>query len=55
MCEDKTKDRLLIYGRFCECDSYSCNQNSDGLTCSNRGRCCNKKCECIVSLIKIIN
>lgn len=47
LCDDKTKDGLLIYGKHCECDDYSCPKDSNGLTCGGKGRCCDKKCDCI--------
>lgn len=47
LCDDKTKDGLLIYGKHCECDDYSCPKDGNGLTCGGKGRCCDKKCDCM--------
>ncbi|CAH0556907.1 unnamed protein product [Brassicogethes aeneus] len=41
----KLPNNQKIYGKFCECDNFSCNKNNN-LLCNNRGTCDCGKCLC---------
>ncbi|CAL1283909.1 unnamed protein product [Larinioides sclopetarius] len=45
-CYAGPSNELKIYGEYCECDTFSCERDSNGLVCGGeeRGRCCG---ECI--------
>lgn len=51
ICECKTRKdpSELIYGKYCECDNYSCKRGANKLLCSgeNQGKCICGSCSCL--------
>ncbi|XP_032670659.1 integrin beta-PS-like isoform X2 [Odontomachus brunneus] len=44
-CERRPKPKELFYGKYCQCDNFSC-QRSGGELCGGRGRCDCGTCNC---------
>lgn len=45
-CNERTNQNEKIFGKFCDCDNYSCIR-IEGKLCSDRGTCeCGGKCQC---------
>ncbi|XP_017784338.1 PREDICTED: integrin beta-PS-like [Nicrophorus vespilloides] len=45
-CNKRQNPDEHIYGKYCECDDYSCRKSSDGKICNGNGKCDCKKCKC---------
>jgi len=58
-CECHTRQNIgeVITGKYCECDTFSCNRDINGLSCGGpqRGYCCDGECHCAVIIIIIEN
>ncbi|XP_066589275.1 integrin beta-PS-like [Prorops nasuta] len=46
-CLKRPNPQEVFYGKYCECDNFSCSR-SDGKVCGGRGRCeCGNRCNCM--------
>ncbi|CAG2106828.1 unnamed protein product, partial [Medioppia subpectinata] len=48
-CHSRPNPTEVISGRFCECDTFSCNRDPRGQACGGheRGFCCDGNCHCV--------
>ncbi|XP_043480175.1 integrin beta-PS-like [Leptopilina heterotoma] len=45
-CAKRANSREFFYGKYCECDNFSCKRNSAKLVCGGRGKCECGTCNC---------
>ncbi|EDV27186.1 uncharacterized protein TRIADDRAFT_54881 [Trichoplax adhaerens] len=45
-CQCNQDDRGLIYGKYCQCDNFTCPADRNGNLCSGHGRCDCGTCKC---------
>ncbi|XP_033208227.1 integrin beta-PS-like isoform X2 [Belonocnema kinseyi] len=46
-CNKRNNPREVFYGKYCECDNFSCKRNHEKLVCGGRGKCECGTCNCL--------
>ncbi|RWS29011.1 hypothetical protein B4U80_10561 [Leptotrombidium deliense] len=46
ICKKGPTKQDKIFGKYCECDTFTCAKDDKGRTCGGRGKCCNGACLC---------
>lgn len=45
-CDSPAKKGEMFYGKYCECDTFTCERSPDGAICGGHGKCCDGLCTC---------